>query len=287
MLSIAACAGVAGAQPFSQSFDTIAGLAAAGWFMVNHSTSPFDQTGWYQGDDTVFTSHSGLGTAYIESDYLTTTATAPAGVTINTWLGSPVTTLHNNDTFSFWARSFEAQFPDRLQLRLSTSGTSTNVGTGTSQGDVGDFTAVLLDVNPAYTQGGFPVAWQQYSVTVSGIVGVPTGRFALRYFVEDSGPNGPNGEYIGIDDVVFTLGGGGGGPPGGCYANCDSSTQCPRVNVGDFTCFLQQYSAGLLLTPALQLTHFSNCDASTTAPVINVGDFTCFLQKYAAGCSSC
>jgi hypothetical protein len=62
---------------------------------------------------------------------------------------------------------------------------------------------------------------------------------------------------------------------GGCYANCDGSTQAPVLNVGDFTCFLQRYAAG---------ESYANCDNSTQAPVLNVGDFTCFLQQYAGGC---
>jgi murein DD-endopeptidase MepM/ murein hydrolase activator NlpD len=61
----------------------------------------------------------------------------------------------------------------------------------------------------------------------------------------------------------------------GCYANCDASSAAPRLNVGDFTCFLQRFAAG---------ESYANCDSSTQAPVLNVGDFTCFLQHFAAGC---
>jgi hypothetical protein len=60
-----------------------------------------------------------------------------------------------------------------------------------------------------------------------------------------------------------------------CYANCDSSTTAPILNVGDFTCFLQRFAAG---------DSYANCDQSTQPPVLNVGDFTCFLQSFAAGC---
>jgi hypothetical protein len=62
---------------------------------------------------------------------------------------------------------------------------------------------------------------------------------------------------------------------GSCYANCDGSTVEPVLNVGDFTCFLQQYAAG---------ESYANCDQSTEPPVLNVGDFTCFLQQFATGC---
>ena len=70
----------------------------------------------------------------------------------------------------------------------------------------------------------------------------------------------------------------------GCYANCDQSTVPPVVNAGDFTCFLQQFSAAVLLSGAQQQTHYANCDGSSIFPQVNAGDFTCFLQKYAAGC---
>ena len=67
---------------------------------------------------------------------------------------------------------------------------------------------------------------------------------------------------------------GGGQTP--CYANCDSSTTAPILNVADFTCFLQRFAAA---------DPYANCDNSTTNPVLNVADFTCFLQRFAAGCS--
>ena len=60
-----------------------------------------------------------------------------------------------------------------------------------------------------------------------------------------------------------------------CYANCDSSTVSPVLNVNDFQCFLNRYAAG---------DSYANCDGSTTPPVLNVNDFACFLNSYAAGC---
>jgi hypothetical protein len=72
---------------------------------------------------------------------------------------------------------------------------------------------------------------------------------------------------------------------GQCYGNCDGSTVPPVVNTSDFTCFLQQYSAGIVLPSTQQQAHYANCDGSTIFPQVNTADFTCFLQKYAAGCS--
>src|SRR2546428_3306592 len=58
----------------------------------------------------------------------------------------PYTTLFR----SFYTRTVDMpSFPDRLQVRMSTNGASSNVGTTAT--DVGDFTTLLLDINPTYT----------------------------------------------------------------------------------------------------------------------------------------
>jgi hypothetical protein len=60
-----------------------------------------------------------------------------------------------------------------------------------------------------------------------------------------------------------------------CYANCDSSTAPPILNVNDFQCFLNKFAAG---------DSYANCDHSTVPPILNVNDFQCFLNQFAAGC---
>jgi hypothetical protein len=73
-------------------------------------------------------------------------------------------------------------------------------------------------------------------------------------------------------------------PPSVCYANCDTSTVPPILNVEDFTCFINEFAAGQSLPPAQQVAHYANCDASTVPPVLNVADFACFINAFAAGC---
>ena len=64
-------------------------------------------------------------------------------------------TLQNGVVLTFWTRTVDAPtFPDRLQVRMSTNGASTNVGTTAT--DVGDFTTLLLDINPTYTTSWVP-----------------------------------------------------------------------------------------------------------------------------------
>src|SRR5262249_24998598 len=89
--------------------------------------------------------------------------------------------------------------PDRLELRLSLNGGSTNVGA--TDLSVGDFSTLLLTINPALALGGFPENWALFSATISGLGGPTNGRFAFRYTVPDTSING---DYIGIDTVRVT-----------------------------------------------------------------------------------
>jgi hypothetical protein len=57
-----------------------------------------------------------------------------------------------------------------------------------------------------------------------------------------------------------------------CYANCDNSQTPPRLNVLDFSCFLNRYARGDAL---------ADCNQDRA---INIGDFSCFLQRFGAGC---
>jgi hypothetical protein len=128
---------------------------------------------------------------------------------------------------TFWTRtatpSGATVYPDRLQVRLSTSGTSAEAGN--SSESVGVFDTLLLDINPTLSATGYPFVWTEFTVTVP-----PTapdsfvGRLSWRYYVFDGGPQGHNsksrlgcctaflsshpsqlsGNYIGIDEVTVS-----------------------------------------------------------------------------------
>ena len=94
----------------------------------------------------VFPAQSGAATSYIGANFNNTTGTN----TISNWLLTPPLPLLNGRTMTFYTRTVDVPaFPDRLQVRMSTNGASSNVGTTAT--DVGDFTALLLDINPTYT----------------------------------------------------------------------------------------------------------------------------------------
>lgn len=182
-----------------EGFDNVAALP--GWAQINNSV-PVGGTAWFQGNSAVFPAFDGAAGSYIGANYNNTGTVG----TISNWLISPLLNLQNGVTVSFWTRKPAVadadDFPDRLELRLSTAGASTNVGaTATS---VGDFATLLLSVNPTLAVGGYPESWTLFSATLSGLAAPTTGRIALRYYVTSAGVLGDNSDYIGIDRVRVT-----------------------------------------------------------------------------------
>lgn len=178
-----------------EGFEDVALLPSAGWLWVNNS-EPLGSTGWFQGSPAIFSSYSGADTGYIAANYNNTTGSGA----ISNWLLTPPIPLDNGDVIRFYTRTVEgSQWPDRLQLRLSLAGASTDVGSTAES--VGDFTVLLLDINPELSSGGYPESWTAHSATLTGIPSRTIGRIALRYYVPGGGPTGFNANYIGIDEL--------------------------------------------------------------------------------------
>lgn len=133
--------------------------------------------------------------------------------------------------------------------------------------DGADFFRITLDSAPVFTlldrdTGPYNFAYQAVQIDISAhpgprllkFEGVTLGQgFLTNFFVDD----------VSID------------PGHACYANCDGSTITPSLNVNDFQCFLNRYSAGDVR---------ANCDGSTESPVLNVNDLMCFTNLYSLGC---
>ena len=183
---------VQAAPILTEGFDNVAALP--GWVMTNNSAPP-GTTGWFQGNAAVFPAQSGAANSYIAANF----ENAAAGGNISNWLILPQMTLTNGDTLSFFARTEPgaAGTPDRLEVRFSANGASTNVGT--TDASVGDFTTLMLVINGPLLLGGFPENWAHFVLTMSGLGSPTSGRFAFRYNVPD---NSVNADYIGIDSVV-------------------------------------------------------------------------------------
>ena len=181
----------------SEGFDDVTTLPGKGWVQTNNSF-PLGTSGWFQGLPAAggfFDAQAGAPEAYIAANFLN----ADFGGNISNWLISPVLTLGDGDTIEFYTRSNAVGIPDRLELRLSTNGASTDVGA--SDTSVGDFTTLLLTINQALDANGYPDDWALFSVTLSGLGSSVSGRFAFRYDVTDTSANA---DYIGIDTVLVS-----------------------------------------------------------------------------------
>lgn len=199
VLTLVGIASAAFAQSFTEGFEdlsdvNISPLITRGWAESNKS-NPLGATDWFAGQPTTFAAHGGSG--YIAANFQNTAATG----TISDWLFTPTRTLRNSDTFSFWSRS-AGTFADRMEVRLSTNGSSTNVGS--TESSVGDFTTVVKTINGTLTTSGYPTTWTKYNIGLTGLAasGV-SGRLAFRYYVTDAGAGGTNSNYIGVDDVAY------------------------------------------------------------------------------------
>jgi hypothetical protein len=199
------CGGIsfkASAQNIVEGFDNITTLAASGWAQQNLS-SPVGTTNWFQGNTTVFSAFTGAADSYIGANFNNTGNTG----TISNWLFSPTRTYNNGDVITFYTRKADPDdYPDRLQVRMSTNGASVNAGA--TANSVGDFTNLLVDINTTLITGIYPIVWTQYTINITGLSGPTSGRIAFRYYVTGAGLLGLNSDYIGIDDFHYTAGAG-------------------------------------------------------------------------------
>lgn len=178
------------------------------WIRINNS-EPVGPTNWSQNTGLLGTPGQQAGSTN-SSIFNNFEATTPTGVgTISSWLLTPEIEFSSTTTVSFWTRAFNpVSFPDRLEMRVCSGSPCTDVGTTST--DVGEFTTLLVSVNPNLVgaadptgANGYPQAdFAQFTADASdGLPTSGTGRIAFRYFVTDSGGAGSNGSTIGVDTV--------------------------------------------------------------------------------------
>lgn len=181
---------------FSEGFD--GATIPAGWTTQNLSAPIGSNVNcWNSFGATPWTPQAGAG--HVGANF---NCTSGAG-TISGWLFSPVIMFQNGDQLKFWTRvsTGGGAFPDRLELRISTNNTS--VDAGTTATSVGDFTTLLLSVNPTLSATGYPETFTEYTATISGLAAAVNGRAAFRYFVTDGGPSGTNSNILSIDTFSY------------------------------------------------------------------------------------
>jgi len=265
-------------QALNEGFGNVAGLIGNGWNMQNLSTPIGSNPNWVQGDpvNMPFAANSLPSNSYIAVNYNSVAGTA----TISNWLITPMLNLNNGDVLSFYTRGTGSIYADNLQVRLSTSGSSTNVGA--SNISVGDFSNLLLEINPTLNAASYPSTWTQYTITISGLASPTTGRIGFRYYVPNGGPTGNNSDLIGIDDVVYTpapicnmsvsiaaYNSYGGGNNGSMTATASNGTGPYTYSwaSGQGTSSINNLSPGQY---AVTVTDAQGCSASSNATIFNL-----------------
>ena len=202
------------AQVINEGFDEVFGAFARDgdepvdrWASANRTGSR-GPTGMFPGFGKTkgyFDAQAGAPNSYIAMNY--NNALLDTNNTTSHWLMTPEIDFKDGDRFSFWTRTNEGSlFPDRLVVRMSISGDSTEVGDTAES--VGDFDTLLEDINPMNFVGGYPEEWTRYEFELNGFTPGDSGRIALQYFNTNMAVNG---SYIGIDSfqyISFLLGDG-------------------------------------------------------------------------------
>ena len=196
---------------FTEEFDTLQSAWDRGWRFLNHSTpigriwvdyaSQFPtyphtddiiyHPDWKNGNSNFpFGAFSSKATreGYLSNCWSANgnfpvpsgSAAAYEAMWINNWAVSPETLMKNGDKIIFYTR---CDTTARLQLRLNKTNTGfTNVGYSLEES--GDFSSLLLDINPNYLPLGvnaFPARnWTRFEATVYGLDKPTKGRFAFR-----------------------------------------------------------------------------------------------------------
>ncbi|HWS99777.1 MAG TPA: Calx-beta domain-containing protein [Pyrinomonadaceae bacterium] len=173
-------------------------LTSRGWIFRNQS-SPKGATSWHNGY-TPEVQH-GWPSPQAGSGYMAvqSSSTDYFGGKVSNWAILPqLSGQRAGDTLTFYAINLPSNNTPTLQVRYSPNG-GTNTGSGADA--VGDFTEVLLDINPLPAGG-----WNRYSVTLPG-----SGRIALRYYIARACNYGCGSSYTGIDTLSI-----GAAPAAGC-----------------------------------------------------------------------
>ena len=198
------------ATPFSgffESFDDVGpthsptsgpqNLIDRGWIFRNQS-SPLGEESWIQNYEGYYWPPPQSGTGYMA---VRSTSTDFFGGTVSNWAILPAVPGQNaGDELRFYLNDVYGTGGSNIstvQVRYSPTGGTSTGSTATS---VGDFTELLVDINPVLT------GWNLHSVTLPG-----NGRIALRYFIADACNFACFSSYTGIDSLSV-----GGAPPPAC-----------------------------------------------------------------------
>ncbi len=195
----------------NENFDSLNDALADGWVIVNASEPRNDDdtqhNRWKQGRSNGYdmNAHSGAPNSFAGSSWRA--SDIDNNSIVSNWLLTPPLVLENGKTVSFWTRSLGCLGDaDRLDIRYSLAGTSTNVASGNN---TGNFSNQIGIINPNQADGhdadgsnGYPCNdWAEFTYTISGVNQPTVGRIGFRHYIVNTFNNG---QYIGIDDFSYS-----------------------------------------------------------------------------------
>lgn len=195
LCAVALCAVTASAGVFtSEDFSSTSTMSTNGWLFINNS-NPVGAAGWAQGNSSAFAAQSGAPTEFVGVGYGAVGGSSGAA---SAWLLSPLMTFSQYTVVTFYTRTEtdNGGFADHMEVRASTAGGSS---VGATSSSVGDFTSLLLDINPTLDPNGYPTGWTKYTLDFGALAVTGTGRIAFRYSVPDITTSG---DYIGLDTMT-------------------------------------------------------------------------------------
>lgn len=195
------------ATDLSEGFEDVPGLVGRGWVFADNSRPLSTLNSWFRGETGAFGANSPPPDSYVGSSFASVDLSdeQATSLTLSNWLLTPELTLANGAVFRFFTRTLSspAVFADRLQVRVSTSGASTDVGDGPETVGAFDFSGgALIDINEDLSATGYPADWTPFSITLSGLTEPTSGRFGFRHYLPNANETG---FYIGIDDVTYLV----------------------------------------------------------------------------------
>ncbi len=166
--------------------NTVAGLVARGYTTYFRGTGgqggPGQVPEWIQGDTSYYKAYNGSDSSYVSSTFLSVVDSND----INNWLVLPQFSITAGNVFSFYSRTeIGTSFLDSIRVMYNPTG-------ATLPEDLNwvELSRFQLDTASSWLLHSFAAPTSN-----------ATGVFAIRHVIVNSGPNGTNGDVIGIDEI--------------------------------------------------------------------------------------
>jgi hypothetical protein len=193
---------------YTEDFEDFSTLTTKGWLIGEYSqVDTIGTTAWSAGafgaagkGDSTWYGFSAYGDYSYPGAYAYSYDPAvDSNLSVSSWMLTPILTVKDSDRVSFYTRGdTTGTYTNRMQVLLNKTASSY---IGHDLNSVGDFTTVLMDINPTQAPGGYPTTWKKYEYIFTGITDKMDIRIAFRHYVIHP----TNARGIGIDQFKFEV----------------------------------------------------------------------------------